>query len=243
MISWRGPGIPITGFPQECPRKSQILASARNRAICGRGGSQSQAPAGRRNWSISGPRFRREPSLKHAAGSPGNAPPEPYRPYEFPRRPRNPRFLISPSMSPEIADLRVGPKSGDLCAGRLPNVGPRRSAQFVNFRTPFSPETPTETRDGAGFQLLKARVARISGAARLWRKSRLPPPATPRRHPLAPTCAPNPVLVQVTANKGRQGPQPPQTRFWRHEHLLTPITARLPARPAALSGARFGKIW
>ena len=51
-------------------------------------------------------------------------------------------------MSPEIADFRVDPKSGDLWAGRLSNAGPRRSAQAADFRTPFSPETPSKTRDG-----------------------------------------------------------------------------------------------
>ena len=51
-------------------------------------------------------------------------------------------------MSPEIADFGVGPKSGDLWAGRLSNADPRRSAQLVNFRTPFSPETPSKPRDG-----------------------------------------------------------------------------------------------
>ena len=34
----------------------------------------------------------------------------------------------------------------------------------------------------------------------------LPPAATPCRYPLTPTCSPNPVLAQVTANKGRQSP-------------------------------------
>ena len=33
----------------------------------------------------------------------------------------------------------------------------------------------------------------------------LPPAATPCRYPLPPTCAPNPVLAQVAAKKGRQG--------------------------------------
>ena len=33
-------------------------------------------------------------------------------------------FRISPAMLPEIADFRVGPKSGDPWAGRLPNAGP-----------------------------------------------------------------------------------------------------------------------
>ena len=51
-------------------------------------------------------------------------------------------------MSPEIADFGVGPKSGDLWAGRLSNTDPRRSARLVDFRTPFSPETPSKTRDG-----------------------------------------------------------------------------------------------
>ena len=51
-------------------------------------------------------------------------------------------------MSPEIADFGVGPKSGDLWAGRLSNMDPRRSAQLVDFRTPFSPGTLSETRDG-----------------------------------------------------------------------------------------------
>ena len=51
-------------------------------------------------------------------------------------------------MSPEIADFRVGPKSGDLWAGRLSNAGARRSAQSGNFRTPFLPETLSKTRDG-----------------------------------------------------------------------------------------------
>ena len=51
-------------------------------------------------------------------------------------------------MSPEIADFGVGPKSGDLWAGRLSNMDPRRSAQLVDFRAPFSPETPFKTRDG-----------------------------------------------------------------------------------------------
>ena len=51
-------------------------------------------------------------------------------------------------MSPEIAEFHVGPKSGDLWAGRLSIAGPRWPAQLVNFRTPFSPETLSETRDG-----------------------------------------------------------------------------------------------
>ena len=51
-------------------------------------------------------------------------------------------------MSPEIADFGVGPKSGDVWAGRLSNADPRRSAQLVKFRTPFSPETPNKTRGG-----------------------------------------------------------------------------------------------
>ena len=51
-------------------------------------------------------------------------------------------------MSPEIADFRYGPKSGDLWAGRPSNVGPRRSAQAADFRAPFSPEIPYKTRDG-----------------------------------------------------------------------------------------------
>ena len=50
-------------------------------------------------------------------------------------------------MSPEIADFRAGPKSGDLRAGRLSNADPRRSAQSVDFRTPFPPETRPKTRD------------------------------------------------------------------------------------------------
>ena len=44
--------------------------------------------------------------------------------------------------------IGVGPKSGDLWAGRLSNMGPRRSARLVDFRTPFSPETPSKTCDG-----------------------------------------------------------------------------------------------
>ena len=51
-------------------------------------------------------------------------------------------------MSPGIADFRVGPKSGDLWAGRLSNADPRRSAQSADFRAPFPPETPSKTRDG-----------------------------------------------------------------------------------------------
>ena len=51
-------------------------------------------------------------------------------------------------MSPEIADLGVGPKSGDLWAGWLSNADLRRSAQLADFRTPFSPETACKTRDG-----------------------------------------------------------------------------------------------
>ena len=55
---------------------------------------------------------------------------------------------MSPTMSSEIADCHINPKSGDLWAGGLSNAGPRRSAQLVSFRTPFSPEARFETRDG-----------------------------------------------------------------------------------------------
>ena len=51
-------------------------------------------------------------------------------------------------MSPEIADFGVGPKSGDLWAGRLSNTDPRQSARLVDSRAPLSPETPSKTRDG-----------------------------------------------------------------------------------------------
>ena len=76
-----------------------------------------------------------------------NSPPPP--PYEFLTRPRNPDFRIPPTVSPEIADFRAGPKSGDSWPGRLSNTDPRRLAQTANFRTPFSPETRCKTRDGA----------------------------------------------------------------------------------------------
>ena len=150
MTSWRDPEIPTSGSPQQCRQKMQIFASALNRATCGQGDSQMRAPAGRRSWPISGPRFRRRPSLKRAAETSENAPPEPSRPppYDILTGSRNSDFRISPTMSPEIADFRVGPKSGDVWAGRLSNAGPRRSAQLVDFRTPFSPETPSKTRDG-----------------------------------------------------------------------------------------------
>ena len=69
-------------------------------------------------------------------------------PYVIPTRSQNPDFRIPPTMSPEIADFRVGPKSGDVWAGRLSNAGPRRSGQPVDFRAPFSPETPRKTRVG-----------------------------------------------------------------------------------------------
>ena len=60
---------------------------------------------------------------------------------------RNPDFRTSPTMLPEIADFRGGPKSGDLWAGRLSNAGPRRSAQLVDYPTPLWPETPSKIRD------------------------------------------------------------------------------------------------
>ena len=46
---------------------------------------------------------------------------------------------ISPENAPEIPDLRIGPKSGDLSPELLSNSGPRRSARLVNFRAPFAP--------------------------------------------------------------------------------------------------------
>ena len=42
--SCRDPEIPISGSPEQCLRKPQISASARNRVICGRGDSQPLAP-------------------------------------------------------------------------------------------------------------------------------------------------------------------------------------------------------
>ena len=109
-----------------------------------------RAPAGRRSSSISGPRFRRKSPLKHTPETSGNKPPDSNRPppHDVLTGSRDPDFRISPTMSPEIADFRVGPTSGDLWAGRLSNTDPRQSAQLVNFRTPFSPETPSKTRDG-----------------------------------------------------------------------------------------------
>ena len=51
-------------------------------------------------------------------------------------------------MSPGTGDFRVGPKWGDLWAGRLSNADPRRSAQSVDFRASFPPETHYKKRDG-----------------------------------------------------------------------------------------------
>ena len=99
-------------------------------------------PASRRNWPICRPRFRRKPSPQHATETSVNTPPEPNRPpYEFLPRSRNPDSRTPRTMSPETPGFLVGRKSGDLWAGRLPTAGPRQSAQLVNFRTPFSPET------------------------------------------------------------------------------------------------------
>ena len=94
--------------------------------------------------------FSPESHGKHATESSGNAPPESNRPpsSQFPTRSRNPDFRISPTMSPEIADFRVDPKSGGLWAGRPSNTDPRRPAQSVDFRAPFPPDTLSKTRDG-----------------------------------------------------------------------------------------------
>ena len=123
--------------------------------------------------------FSPETSNKNPAETSENAP------HDILTRSRNPDFRISPTMSPEISYIRVGPKSGDLRAGRLPSAGPRQSAQLVNFRTPYSPEARCKTRDGdvrqraggrprPGARFGKIRwppACRLPPAARFW----LPP--------------------------------------------------------------------
>ena len=63
------------------------------------------------------------------------------------QRDGGPHLRVSQA-SPEITHFRVGPKPGNLRAGRLSHAGPRRSAHLVDFRTPFSPETPCNARGG-----------------------------------------------------------------------------------------------
>ena len=93
-------------------------------------------------------RRRRQKTLRRNLITP---PPPP--PHEFLPRSRNPDFRIPRTTSPEIACSRVGPKSGDLRAGRLSNAGPRRPAHLVNFRTLFcrkpSRKHATETSENA----------------------------------------------------------------------------------------------
>ena len=154
MNSRRDPGVPISGWPQLCPRKSQISASARNRAICGppreigatlkrgppRVGALGQLPdpvfAGTPLRSTR--RTRRDTRRRTLIGPPTCIP------EEVPKS----RFPGQARHVSVIADFRVSSESGDLRGGRLSNAGPRRSAQLVNFRTPVLPETLSATRDG-----------------------------------------------------------------------------------------------
>ena len=157
--------------------------------------------ASRRNRSISGPRFRRKPPIKHPTETPENAPPGPNRPppYGFLTRSRNPDFWISPTVSPGIADFGVGPKSGDLWAGRLSIASPRRSAQLVDFRTPFLPETPSKTRDrGAG------KRARTTATPCRLPPAGYRPPATPCLHLL-----PLPPAARSRRQRARKGSRRP----------------------------------
>ena len=102
-------------------------------------------------------------------------------------------------MSPEIADFGVGPKSGDLWAGRLSNTDPRRSARLVDFRTPFSPETPCKTRDrGAG------KRARVTAAPFRLPPAGYHPPATPCLHLL-----PLPPSARSRRQRARKGSRRP----------------------------------
>ena len=71
---------------------------------------------------------------------------------------RDPDFRTSPTMSPEIADFRVGPKSGELLGGPLSYAGRRRSAQLVSSRLrfrrtpPLNRATETSEKRAAGIQ-------------------------------------------------------------------------------------------
>ena len=143
MNSRRGPETPISGFPRRRLRESQISASARNRAICGRGDSQTRAPAGRRNWSLFGPRFRRRPPQRQATQTPGNAPPK------FKRR--DPGIPVSgfPKQRPRKSKIFASARNRPICLrGDSHARTPIRSAQLVNYRDRFSPGTHSATRDG-----------------------------------------------------------------------------------------------
>ena len=83
-------------------------------------------------------------ALKRATESSENAPP----PFDILTGSRDPGFRVPLKMSPEIADCRVGPKSGDFWAGRLSDTDSGWSAQLVDFRASFSPGPQTKTRDG-----------------------------------------------------------------------------------------------
>ena len=172
------------------------------------GDSRTRAPAGQRNWSSPGHRFRRKPPL-NARGRRQKTRRrnliDPRR--EFLTRSQNPDFRAPPTTPPEIADFRVGPKLDDLRAGRLSNASPRRSAQLANFRTPSSPETSCKTRDRDA----KKRARPAATPFRL-PPAGYPPPATHAatsfRFPFRPLLASTRTEGKPAAGRARQASRP-----------------------------------
>ena len=150
MNSRRGPEIPISASPQQCPRPSQSFASARNRAICGWGDSQARTPAGRRGRSISGSRFRRKPLSKTRDGGVRRlaagiqwAPPRP--PDEIPKS----RFTEPANSVSGNRSFSRRPEIGQRVGGATLRRRPPRVAAIGQFSGPVFAGNPTETSGNA----------------------------------------------------------------------------------------------
>ena len=150
-------------IPQQSRRQPRNSAPARNRAICGRGDSQTRTPASRRSRSVFGPRFRRKPPPKHATGTLVNAPPGSDRPptripdemptsrfpdlpndlagnRETPRQPEIGRFVAGATLRrgpPPVG--AVGQFPAPVCAGN-PLRNTRRSRQKTRRRNLIDPD-------------------------------------------------------------------------------------------------------
>ena len=143
-------------FPRRCPRKSQIFASTRNRAICGRGDPQTRTPAGRRNRSISGPRFHRKSPLKRATETSENAHalPLPHAGYPLPATPRRHLLPLPPPARSWRQRARQGGRrpagGGGPAALPPPPSGPAGGRRQKTSAPCLYPLPATPCREGPG---------------------------------------------------------------------------------------------
>ena len=159
MTSWRDPEIPTSGFPQQCPRKSQIFASARN--VIGRfvGGatlnrghtpveaiSKSAGPVFAGNPLANTRRRRQRTSRRSSTDSPHDALARSRNPdfrnsgnRRFSRRPEIGRFAHgAPRKCGSPPDGAIGHFPDPVFAGS-PLANTRRRRQKMRRRNPIGP--------------------------------------------------------------------------------------------------------